>query len=265
MRKILSKLSLGILFDTLFCNFIVFLISFAWARFMTKSVVISIVICVVFLFIFNVMLYIIKSKKQEKSKINKNKLKEKESKTYALLLMDKSEIRDIIEKRYLAQKTNNYGLENIVITDEYAIGFYFENKLMTLEDGLKLIQKTIKLDKNKIKILCYECSEKDKLKMQSIENISVEIITKDKLYDELFRKGDIDIDCKIKFSNKKKMSPKQLIKLALQKNKAKKYFASGLLIFFCSLIVRYNIYYILASSILFLLALISYNEKKFQK
>lgn len=268
IKKILKNLSPNKIIDFLVINFSLFVLFFAWIRFITKSIYHALVISLLLLVGYNLLGYYIKKSKMDKKNILETRKRNIESCVISLLSLDKSEINELFSNQFLAQKNNKNQVKSIFIKkDEENVGisYYFETLTLSLEYAIKIVRQAVKEGLNKIIIFCCDCKRDDELKLLGIQNIKVEIYKKENVYETLFENKNIIIENEINFSSPKKMKFKDYFSHALTKDKSKKYFFSGLLIFFASLIVRHNFYYIIMSSLLFMLAILSRREFSWHK
>lgn len=268
IKKLFKKLSLNKAIDFLIINTALFILIFTWVRFVTRSLFFSLFTSLVFLLAFNIVKIFIMRKNIANRQSSKEIKDEMDRKVYSLIYLPKNELDDLFSKIYLATNNSKNDIYNVFIKnndEKIGISYYFEKEVLDKEFCLKLIYKAIKLNLKVIIICCYSCNEKDYHLFKNIQNIKVKIYQKEDTYKELFESKNIDLGKEIIFSTSKKKQLKEYLKSAINREKSKKYFFSGLLIFFASLFVRYNFYYIIMSSLLFLLAILSRNKKYSQE
>lgn len=268
IKDILKNLSMNKIFDFFIINFSLFVLFFAWIRFITKSIYHAIVISLLLLVGYNMLRFYLQRIRGDKKIMLETRKRERDDKIYSLLSLDKVEIDRLFSNNYLAQKDDKNLVKSIFIEKndkKIGVSYYFDGLNLPIEYALKIVRSAIKDRLKKIIIFCYDCKEIDEAKLVGIQNITVEVYKKDRVFDALFENENVKIEDEIKFSNAKKMKIKDYFSHALTKDKSKKYFFSGLLIFFASLIVRYNIYYIIMSSLLFILSLLSRKEFSWHK
>ena len=70
---------------------------------------------------------------------------------------------------------------------------------------------------------------------------------------------------KVLYEEKNKYTFKELLNIAFNKNKTKSYVVTGLIFLISSIFLRYNIYYIVFTTLMFVFALFSYFNKPFNK
>lgn len=249
------------LFDFLFFNFSVFLILFAWTRFLTKSAVYASIISLIILFVANLIRNRLKTTKTKK-KIEQNSHKNKiENAMLSLLASDEKQNRELFLKVFSyfvdAKIEGKY-----IVFDKKIVAIDFTKKTIYLEDFIKLFSKIKILGKKTLIFLCYTFDAKDKIFAQNLEGISVKIVEKKDIYESLFVPSNTFPEKLFEMKKNAKLKFKQVMQMSFSRDKAKKYFLSGLLVFFCSLIVRRSIFYVLMSSVMFCFAIVSLTKKE---
>ena len=264
MKNIFRNISLGSIADFVILSFCVFLISFAWARFTTHSLVFAILFSSIAVVGFNGIKILLNNKRQSKRALKQGKEKLMNSSMINLISNSKKDNVELFKNILLAQKIDCEILNNVIVENETFYIIDFETKNIEIEKCLKEIKYCIQNGAKKINILCFSCPVKDKSTLESIISAKVQVEEKEAVFLKYLDTNKMYPDNTIAFENKK-YKIKELLKMGLTKEKSKQYFLSGVLIFFCSLIVRYNFYYVFMSSVLFLLAILSrsnrYNEK----
>jgi hypothetical protein len=261
--KILKRLSLANILDFCIINFSIFLITFAWTKFWSKSTSLSIIVAILFCVIITILGQVVKNKKNTKYVAKKEDAKNIERLSIFLLTCSKEEVCSQIKKLLLTQNSNIKDLNyDIIINDGEFLLPMFEDLSLSFEKAIKNIKKAVESNVKVIKILCIECDYMTKKRLESIENIKVEVKTKNEIYYQIFRSKIPVFDKEIKFADNKKYRFKELVRISLAPEKSKKYFVCGIFIFLCSIVVRYNIYYVFMSSLLFLLAILSRKNKQ---
>ena len=246
----MKSLKLAYIIDFIFINFLIFLIIFTWARFFTKSILLSFFIAIVcsgiFVF-FKIFVY-----KSNKLNISTNLQKDINNYILSLLSNTKKENLDYVKECLKTDYLKTDEDKNLIFTNFKTVycPVFFENTL-TLPTALKHIKFAITDNNKKIIFLCNEVSENQKTMLCNIDNIDVEILDKNNIFQKFFLL--YQQYPKILFDRKKqkKINLKQLINVSFNKSRSKKYFLSGLFVLFCSLFVKLNFYYVFLSTLLF--------------
>lgn len=264
MKKIkdfLSNISLSKIIDFLFFNFVLFLFLFAWLRFVTKRLWVTILVVGVVMLLIN-LIRLIPKKEGKKSLLQKEK-KKIEDITLSLLILNKNEQLKLFcdyLKDFLPQITKEKFLK--LESNSKVLSLNFSSRFLSQEDALKSIYLAKKSHIFDLIILCINCNEKDKLFYENLKDIDVKVYTIDKIYSEIFVKLQKFPQKTFEVKSPKKLKFKEFLRVSLDRKKAKKYFLSGLIVFFCSLITRYNIFYIVTSSLLFFMSLMCLTNKE---
>jgi len=137
----------------------------------------------------------------------------------------------------------------------------FENQELKLDETLKSIYEAKKLGIKDVTFLCFDCDEKLITYLKSFKDFNISILQKSDIYFKVLYPNNAYPDIKFNIANNSKIKFKQLLSISLERTRAKGYFISGLIIFFCSFFVRYNFYYVFMSSTLFLLTAICLFKK----
>lgn len=255
--------------DSIFINFLLFLISFAWLRFLIKKIFISFILSIILVSLFNFIKFFLNKTKADKTRISKTLEQDIESYNLTLLSSEpkenliffagllKEKVQQILEEQNLIlySETVGNGLQKVALCP-----IYFESELK-YEVALKHVYFAIKNKANSILLCCNYCPQKTKLLLEKIDNLKVIVLDKNLVYNNLLKAYNLYPKIIFKFKTNKKLKFKEIINISLEKSRAKKYFFSGLFIFFCSFFVQYNFYYVFMSSLLFLLALICKTNK----
>ena len=254
ITNLIKNFSLSRTLDWLFFNLCLFLLLFAWIRFATKSFAWATAISLSILIVINLLLYFFRSKK---SSTTSQKVLEKQSNEFflnycALSPRERTLLAgDFFGKRI---KTNLYKQESTLTL------VALEQKPLDINNALSCAKYAIDNDANKLIVLCNSCSKDDFKTLQSIQNIKVNIMLGVTAF-QYFCAHATPPQNVLTCNSANKIRFRDLANEALKKSKAKRYFLSGLLIFFCSLVVRYNIYYVFISSILFFLSILCLTKK----
>ena len=261
MRNFIKNLKFSSVIDFLFFNLTLFLIFFAWTRFIFKNVLIALIITFALIIAINIIKNIRMHIKSSKNATLKIKSSEMENCLLLLLAQSNQEKVDLFSSFYEKNEIECV-LDNIIVfKDNSGLAINFSHKNESQESFLRIVYKARQNNIKKLSILCYSMNKQDKIFFENLTDIEAKILEKEEVYTKFL----IKLPKKENYFNVKstgKIKFKQFISLSIDRRKAKGYFLSGLLIFFCSLIVKYNIYYVIMSSILFLLALLSFRKNE---
>ena len=265
MKKFLNhlkSLNFANVIDFIFFNVSLFLIFFAWTKFIFKKNLIALILTFSIIIAINISKSIKNYVKSNKRKNQELKKKDIENCMLSLLAQSDKENLDFFSKVFSFKKIK-YKKKNFLLFENHeAVCFDFSQKLLSSETCLKHIHYAIKQGINKLGILCYNISPQDKLFFENLSNIQIKIYEKIDIYACFLSRYGIFPKKILEIKSTQKLKFKQIINISLDRKKSKAYFLSGVLIFFCSLIVRYNIYYVIMSSILFFMAILCRRQKE---
>lgn len=255
LAKLFKKFSLARLLDWIFFNLCIFLFLLAWIRFVTKSFATSVAISLVILAGLNVLRYALRDKRRPAT--SQKQLLDN-TKDFFINYMSLSQK----ERTMLVGETLGKRVKNNLYLKENTLTFVaLEQKPLDISLALSHAKFALKSEVNSLIILCQTCQKEDLTLLQSIKNVKVEVYVFSKAY-EYFCKYSTPPEIELVSVSQNKIKFKELAKEAIDPPKAKKYFFSGLLIFFCSLVVRYNFYYVLMSSVMFFLSILCLAKKR---
>ena len=247
----MSKFKIVNIVDLIFIAFATFLIIFAWVQFFVKNILLSLFISatlsISILLVFNYF----KSKKQLKkqalfasqTKFLKFKL--------AIQTMSNQNLIKLIKKLIPSPSTTTTKGDIRFIKDEivYLLTFFYCYEL----NSLKLMDLIKTKNCSHLIVFCSSFNKDAEQISTSFKNKQITLISLEQLYDLCNKKG-IDVDISNINLSKSKITIKTLLKTLVSRHNSKGYFISGLVILFTSLLIPYRIYYVVVSSILFILS-----------
>ncbi len=250
---ILSKVS-----NTIFYASIVFCIFFLWCNFYTKNVNISFISSIIVFTAFLIIYIPIKLHKTNKSKISQSK---KDKFDYFKLQIKYSQNSTILEvlKKYLnITSYKQISPSHYLINNQFDF-FIIKNKDITNSEIENIFSNRQSSD---IQILSLEIFNIP----INLKNVKIAFIELEDLHNFYIQNNLHHLE-NIELQKKPKYSIKDILRIVLCKQKSKNYFFIGVLLLFSSLITPYSTYYIIFSSLLFIMAFVSrfdfnFNSKK---
>ena len=242
-----SKSKLSKISNIIFLNISIFIIFFLWCNFYIRNFRLSIISSFLAIIAFAIIffpIYLHKTKISKNSKINRQKFLDFVNN---ILIMNNAEICTFLSTHLNFEEYTKISNTHIT-TKNKDIFFIFSDEKIFECDFLRNFKNRIS---DNIQIYCFK-----KLNIDNIyKNVNIEFIEIDKLYKTLL-KSNTEIPNKYKFE-KTKISFTEIFKGIFNKSKSRGYFMYGLLILFTSMFTPYNIYYIIFSTLLFLLSIFS--------
>lgn len=251
---VMSKFKFVNIVDTLFLSVVTFFITFAWIQFFIKNLILSLICSA---FITGAILFIILWFKSKKT-INNQHLSEQSHNLalfkIAIQTMSNLKLTTTLKKllpRTYQPKSCKGDINFIKDGTLYLITCCFDEKLTET----KLLEIIKLKNASNIIIICSNLNSDIEVISKAFKNKTIELISLDQLF-KIFNQKNISINTSHIDLSKHKVTLKQIFKNSLSRNKSKGYFISGLVLLFTSLIIPYKIYYVVFSSILFVLSII---------
>lgn len=248
-------------FNVFFRYLLIFLAVFVWIRFFVSNLTLALLYTSLIAIIIEVLINFLLSRKLAKKTLKKNECLKIEKYFQSLILSSKKEVVDffysLAKKRFQAKKLSSFVS---VIHDEGSTILFpiFKYSLLEKQDIVEIISKTKDLKKKKVVVCCYEANKKACEFAKKFSEFDILVLEKEDVYLKLF----VEYDCFPNVSQEvvvsKKTDWKTFLDIVFSRDKTKGYFFSSLVVLFSSLIVRQSVYYVVMSSILLALALVSF-------
>jgi len=240
--------------DTIFISLATLLIIFAWIQFFIKNFLLSLLLSTALSIGVLFIIRYFKSKKYSNQQTKLNQLSNLEIFKLAILTMPSTKLATIIKKllpyKYLPH-TNKGDINFTKNNTTNTFTFYYSNDL----NEPKLLELIKTKPAQNLTIFCLNYSQEVKTIATAFKNKHIELINIEQLFD-IFNTKNISLDTSHIDLTKHKITLKEILKNTISRNKSKGYFISGLVLLLTSLIIPYRIYYVVFSSILFILSLI---------
>ncbi len=258
LKNLVKSIRLPQIIDFILTNVAFFFIIFAWTKFIFKGNLVAVLLTTFALQIgWNIVHFTIKIIKKAPA------FSTDDAEKWAQFMLTQTEEENLNFLVSLYQKEKNVNIISnnfFVLQTSTGISFdFFENDL-SLVRALRIVRFAVEKNISKLAIFCACTNKNTKIYLENLENIEVAICDKNCLAFKAKKMG-LSPPNILQEKPHNKLKLKEILSLSITREKAKKYFLSGLLVFFCSLFVRYNIYYLVMSSLLFLLAILSIKQK----
>lgn len=214
--------------------------------------------------IISIVLFIFLKKKIYKFSTSKKEEKEKEKILNQLIFAKNEEINNFLQLFYDKKNIKKHKKYFLVLEKnddsvEKTIVFYDFGVEKTSCEKILFFFKTAQTEKaKKMTIFCSDCEKNCQNFYKNIKNMKIKIVNFNKFYFNFMKKQGIYPNFEIRYEQKSKYSFKELFFLAFNKNKTKKYFGMGFIFLLGSIFMRYNIYYLIFTTLMFTFALFSY-------
>lgn len=254
------------IFDFIFILLSIFFISFIWIRSFVHNNSLIWVYSLSITAILGIILFSVLKKKITTYSLSKKEEKTKKEILNMLLFSQKSEINKYLIKFF---ENENITKHNEFFTfnkeEKYIVFNNFEFDSLSLQNLLTLIKKAQKENCNRVYIFCNNYSKECVDFIKNLKNIKVKLVNFDTFYFSFIKKQNIYPAFSVCYEEKGKYKFKELLSIAFNKNKTKRYLLTGLIFLIGSIFLRYNIYYLVFTSLMFIFAMFSYFNNIYNK
>ena len=262
----MQKSYLSFYFDFVFYSLIIFFISFIWIRSFVHNNILIWVYSVSITLIIALLLHIILRKKINNYKLTRKEFKEKNIILNQLIFSLKSDVNNYLCKFFNENNLKKhkeyftYGINNeYIVFNEFNLENLSQNKLV------ELIKQAEKLKCEKMYIFCSNFNKECSTLTKNIKKIKIKLVNFDNFYINYVKKQNILPNFEIKYEEKKSYKFKELLSIAFNKSKTKNYVLTGIIFLIGSIFMRYNIYYLVFTTLMFIFALFSYFNSIYNK
>ena len=268
MKNILKKINLFTTINALARVFLEFVVSFVWIRYFVRDWVVALICSLFCSALIEVGLFFTRKRKQSKNG-NKKEIEQKiEEINLTLLFSDDKENLNFFHKlaslKHKATKRSRLVVvenpdKKVVLMPFYTYqNFSCDNLLFCLnlakkENPQKVVITTGSVDPEVHKLA------------KHFQDFEIVILDKVDTFNKLFKFYDCFPEIKTKMPANTRPSKQEIMSVALNRKRSKGYFFASFVLLLSSFIVRKNIYYLIFSSLLLVLALISFFNPRFNK
>ena len=249
-------------FNLLFRIFIIFLICFVWIRYFVKNLSMALVYTSLLTISIEILIHFLLQRKNKKNELKKEEEKLAEKISSNFIYDSKKAIKyfsSLCKINYSVKTYSKFLVlsgkeEKSNLTILYPL--YSYNNL-SAQDLVNILQKTEKFSPNKIVVCTYKIGADAKSFVSKIKDTKIVLLDSRDCFLKLIKPHNFyPEDLKeIDFSSKPKF--KEFLLASISHQRAKGYLLASLVLLFSSFIVKMNIYYVVVSSLLLILALIS--------
>lgn len=248
--------------NSVFKFLIVFCLSFVWINYYYKkfllSIVFSILLSILVCLIFNILDFKLQTKKR--LKLNNSKIL-----NFTITQLKFYEFSESLEFISSALTMLNFSPTITKVGVVVNNCLIVPNFLKPLdEEKFVAIYNAFKLTSNK-KLVIFSVAQTDAFEQffKTINCPDVKILCGEQLYLNIIAPSGIEIKQKVKLAEPKKLHLLEIKNIIFNKTRAKGYFVSGLILLIGSLFYYYGLYYQIAASVLFVLSLFCFCNKKY--
>lgn len=263
----MNKSSFSFILDFIFFSFLIFFICFIWLRVYIHDNALIIVLSAIITLILSAILSVIYKNKSDKYKLSKKENKEKKEILNKLIFLNCTELNNYISNFFSEYQLTKHR-EFLEIKNDNEKSLIFSCFTLNCCDNDFIINTVKKAEKLKIKnIMIYASSfSKDSLNfVKNIKEYKVKLIDFNEFYASFIKKENIKPNKEIIYEEKTRYTFKELLSISFNRKKTKGYVFTGLIFLISSVFLRYNLYYIAFTTLMFVFALFSYFNKSFNK
>jgi len=248
-------------------------IFFVWLNFYIKKPVESLILAVLLSIFVDLVLNLILKKKQDRYQVKNKELKDITLKSQTLLFSGEKFVLEFFEntlklKFPVLKKSNKYFFIDNSNAKTFFCPFYSKFSL-SKDDLLEIINKieTLNLEKDKLIIFTVGYSQDVNLILNSFPKNSIIIFDEVATYKKFFQKlNSFPVNEQLIINPRSlKLSKQELLNIAFNKQKSRHYLFSGLILLLFSYFANFDIYYVIFSTLLFMLAIFSRYNYKYNK
>lgn len=262
------------LFNIFFRIFLIFLICFVWMRYFVRELWLSVLYTALLTISIELILHFLFMRKNQKNnlKTEEENLSEKISATF--IFSPKSALNyffNLCKINHSAKKMGKYIIispriaenadtnsdlqENKNITILYPLYSYSPIVPQNLVDIIKQVEK----NKPQKLIICGYKIDMATYKLASkIKEFKIILLNSNDCFIKLIKNYNYYPENLKELNLKEKLTFKDILRQSVSRKRSKGYFIASLFLLFSSFIVRLNIYYVIMSSLLLLLSLLSF-------
>jgi len=245
----------SIISNSIFKYFLIFSISFLWLNYYNRDILLVSLISIIITIIISYIVNKIAKKRKDKISLTIKDNEKMKTTAFQLLMADNNDILTFFT--ILLKIKNNPKIikskQLIEFSNKAFIPFYRKKQLS--EDDLIEVFKTYNYDH--IIISCIEYSDEALQLSKKIASKKISIINHEQLF-VLLKKYDLFPDFNIAINPKKRFKFVNIKDIAFMKKNSRHYLFSGVIILISSLFIKYNIYYLIFATLLFVLSGISF-------
>lgn len=259
----MRSFAVGKIFDFLFFSILIFLTVFVWSRYFLGNSLISVLIGAIVTFFVMTIFHFLTIKKRDKTKKQVEMQENASLIANSFLLSSKADVLKTfyknLEKKYDVKIKSDY-----LIINESILRPIYMSQTISDKDIFESYLKIKKTSARKLIVVCKDATESAIVSSKLVTDKEVIVLTELEAYQKIFEPLGFEIP-KIQKPKQKKKTFEEYLAFALNKSRTKNYLLVAIFMFFSSFVLRYNLYYLLFSTITTILALYSHFNTRFNK
>lgn len=258
----MKKTRISSIIDYIFYYFSIFFISLIWIRLFSHKAILNLVFSFLIATVILILIIIRNNKKNNKNSTSQKQKELAESFANSMSFLTTKEQSLKICKIF--NINTSCIKKSIIFCNNFVIIPLFNFKKCTYDQILNyfIMVKHEKIDK--VIFLTNEFDDDLNNFHNYYNDIKICILDKYDFY-KIIEPLNVEIEVKNKAKMSKKEKINNMLNVAFDKAKSKNYFIYGIILFICCLFFRYNVYYIIFSSLMFCFSLFSRFNKRYNK
>ena len=251
--------------DFLFKNIIIYIICLIWARFYIENQYIALLASMLLTIIISLLFTLLRNKRYKKLFTSKTEEKHIKACINQFVFSLKSEnvtfFYNLALKKYNAVKKDNciFIKEN----DGVILMPVFTTKKTDSDILIEAYALAKKHSATKI-IICSKEFDKGALALsKQLEGVKIYLLNDRETYLNILKPTNTYPEIKVTLKYSSKITFSEFLNMAFNKSKTKSYVFMAIFLLLASLLIRYNLYYIISASVVMCFALFSYFNKEY--
>jgi len=250
------------IFDFVFGTTFVFLSVLIWMRYFVHNTWLTLTISGAIAFSLVGLIHFVKQKKKDKTNITKQELTNANNCTKHFMFSNKTDalnvLLNLLKTKYEVIKKSDYLIFNNIVLRP----IYYKLKI-TDEMVLETFVKTKSLNPKKI-IIVSKSIEANALQFaKSIKQTEIVLLNEQEFYFSILKPLNFQCQNAEFEAIKKEHHFKNFLNVVFNKQRTKGYTITAVILLFASFLLRYNLYYIIMTSVLSFFAIFSHFNKAF--
>ena len=252
-------------FNMFFRLCLIFLICLVWFRYFVKDFALSVFYTVLSTVMIEILIHFLSGKRKNKLNLKNSEMKHASQIALTFALDSEKALNflfDLSKQKHTAQKCKKYILiknKNVERGQEYLniLYPYFKLENFTKNDLSEILKKVKNVKYEKL-IICSCLFNKDVYSFAKVLNKKIILLDAEGAYGLLYKKYNFFPNQLVELNQSAKLKFKEFLTLAINKKRSKGYFFASIVLLLSSFLFRMNLYYIISSSVLLVLCLISF-------
>jgi len=258
----ITRIKLLTIVDKIFITTLFTLVTFVWIKYFIRNNIYCLLVSVLISVLIVYFITLFTNERTENKTTKAETAKRINSFMYSFLLMSKTEIIKLFYEKISKKEKVRLEKSIIIFDNNEGITPCLHLNSLSIEELSKHYRNAVKLKLNKLTIITLDCKSEIEGFSKHISKIDIKILTKNETFYNVIQRYKIYPEIVVAQKSNKKDTFKSIMKKNFNRTRTKHFVSSGIIMLFFSLFFKYNLYYTITSSVLFLFAIISYFLKE---